>query len=196
MNRGGESEESSLISDIRGKTFSLLQLLVISAVGFPCMTFIRLNSLLFLFCWKIFKINKDFFCLLKTFFCRTYNFLKIIYLFIFRERRREGERVGEKHQCVVASHVPQTGNLAHNPGMCPDWESNWCPFGFQAHAQSTAVHQPGLDWLLKSDIKYSIGNIVSNILITIYGDRLLLDLLEWSFWKLYKCLITILHIWN
>ena len=27
------------------------------------------------------------------------------YLFIFRERRREGEREGEKHQCVVASLV-------------------------------------------------------------------------------------------
>ena len=37
-------------------------------------------------------------------------FFKI--LFIFRE--------GEKHQCVIASHVPPTGDLAHNPGMCPD----------------------------------------------------------------------------
>ena len=30
--------------------------------------------------------------------------------------RREKER--EKHQCVVASCAPTTGNLAHNPGMC------------------------------------------------------------------------------
>ena len=36
-------------------------------------------------------------------------FKKIFYLFIFRERRREGEREGEKHQCVVASPVPSTG---------------------------------------------------------------------------------------
>ena len=28
------------------------------------------------------------------------------YLFVFTERGREGEREGEKHQCVVASHVP------------------------------------------------------------------------------------------
>ena len=31
-------------------------------------------------------------------------FFKI--LFIFRQRGMEGEREGEKHQCVVASHVP------------------------------------------------------------------------------------------
>ena len=47
------------------------------------------------------------------------------YLFIFRERGKEGEREGEKQQCVVASRVPPTGDLAHNPGMCLDWESNW-----------------------------------------------------------------------
>ena len=35
-----------------------------------------------------------------------------------------GEREGEKHQCVVASHAPLTGDLASNPGMCPDWEWN------------------------------------------------------------------------
>ena len=40
-------------------------------------------------------------------------------LFIFRERGREREREGEKHQCVVASQVPSTRDLAHHPGMCP-----------------------------------------------------------------------------
>ena len=57
-----------------------------------------------------------------------FKFLKRFYLFIFRERRREGEREreGEKYQRVVASHThtPCTGKLACNPGMCPDWESN------------------------------------------------------------------------
>ena len=32
---------------------------------------------------------------------------------------REGEREGEKHQCVVASRMPPTGDLACNPGMSP-----------------------------------------------------------------------------
>ena len=41
-----------------------------------------------------------------------------------REKGREGKREGKKHQCVIASHAPPTGDLAHNPGMCPDWESN------------------------------------------------------------------------
>ena len=52
-------------------------------------------------------------------------FLKI--LFIFRERRKEGEREGEEHQCVLASCEPPTGALAHIPGMCPDWEKNQRP---------------------------------------------------------------------
>ena len=36
-----------------------------------------------------------------------------------------------------------TGNLAHNPGMFPDWESNHPPFGSQAGTQSTEPCQPG-----------------------------------------------------
>ena len=71
-------------------------------------------------------------------------FFKIFYLFIFRERRREGERQGKKHHCVVASHVPLTGDLAWKPGMCPDWDSNWQCFGWQTCAQSTELYQPGL----------------------------------------------------
>ena len=38
---------------------------------------------------------------------------------LFLERRREGEGEGEKHHCVVASQEPPTGDLAHNPGVCP-----------------------------------------------------------------------------
>ena len=49
-------------------------------------------------------------------------------LFIFRYMGREGEREAEKHQCVVASREPPTGDLACNPGLCPDWESNRRPF--------------------------------------------------------------------
>ena len=70
--------------------------------------------------------------------------LKKIYLFIFREWGMEGEREGEKHQCVVASHAPPTGDLTRNPGMCPDQELNQRPFGSQAGAQSTEPHQLGL----------------------------------------------------
>ena len=48
-----------------------------------------------------------------------------------------------KHQYVVASHTPPTGDLAHNPGVCPDWELNQQPFGLQTRAQSTEPHRPG-----------------------------------------------------
>ena len=72
---------------------------------------------------------------------------KRFYLFIFRERGSEGEKEVEKHQCVVASHVPPTGDTACNPGICPDWELNQQPFGSQAGTQSTEPHQPGLSIL-------------------------------------------------
>ena len=41
-------------------------------------------------------------------------------------REKERERnidVQEKHQSI-ASCTPPTGDLAHNPGMCSDWDSN------------------------------------------------------------------------
>ena len=48
-----------------------------------------------------------------------------------RERERERERKREREKTStcernrsVASHTPPIGDLAHNPGVCPDWESN------------------------------------------------------------------------
>ena len=38
--------------------------------------------------------------------------------------------------------APSTGDLACNPGMCLDWESNWCCFGLQVGTQSTEPYQP------------------------------------------------------
>ena len=52
--------------------------------------------------------------------------VNLIYLFL---DRGEGKGEGENHQCVVASHTPPTGDLAYNPGLCPDWESNQQSFG-------------------------------------------------------------------
>ena len=61
-------------------------------------------------------------------------FLKDFLNLFFGEGKGERKR-GEKHQCVVASHAPRTGDLACNPGICPDWESNWRPFDSQAGTQ-------------------------------------------------------------
>ena len=71
--------------------------------------------------------------------------------YLFLEKGREGEREGEKHRCVIASHVAPTGDLACNPGMCPDWELTWQPFGSQTGTRSIEPHQPGhiLEFLVK-----------------------------------------------
>ena len=57
----------------------------------------------------------------------------------------EGEREGEKHQCVVASCAAPTRDPPHNSGMCPDWDLNRRPFGSQAVTPSSEPHQPGLN---------------------------------------------------
>ena len=80
------------------------------------------------------------------FFKIQVSFLKILLTYFQREgkgRRERNMEVWEKH-LSVASLTSPTGDLAHNPGMCPDWELNQRPFGSQASAQSTEPHQPGL----------------------------------------------------
>ena len=62
-------------------------------------------------------------------YCRFdayWTFQRRFYLFISRERRREGEREGAKHQCEkhqsVASLVcPSLGLNPQPRHMCPDW---------------------------------------------------------------------------
>ena len=63
----------------------------------------------------------------------SFFFLRF-YLFVFRVRGRKREREGKKHQYMVANCMPPTGDLVHNPGMCPDWKLNW-----------PLVHRPALN---------------------------------------------------
>ena len=79
----------------------------------------------------------------------SFLFFKRFYLLSFR-KRREGEREGGKHQCVVASRMSPTGDLACNPDVCSDEESNQRPFGLQAGTQSPEPHQPGPILFLKA----------------------------------------------
>ena len=74
--------------------------------------------------------------------CPLPNFFKD-FIYVILERGEGREKEGEKHQRVVASRAPPTGDLACTPGMWPDWELNQPPFGSQAGAQSTEPHQPG-----------------------------------------------------
>ena len=79
-----------------------------------------------------------------------FYFLKTDFIYLFWERGSEGEREGEEHPCVVASREPPTGDLARNPGVCPDWESNWQPFGLQAATQSEVAYLSDLNKSFKS----------------------------------------------
>ena len=72
------------------------------------------------------------------------------YMFLFLENGREKE--GEKHQCVLASPMPLPplpGDLAHNTGMCPDWESNQDPLVRRATlnplSHTSQAQKPSLD---------------------------------------------------
>ena len=53
----------------------------------------------------------------QLWFCKDFIYFSL-------EKGMKGEREGEKHQCVLASHAPPTGDLALNPDMCLDWELN------------------------------------------------------------------------
>ena len=104
------------------------------------------NCYLFhLFSNAILLLTENSGSLLNLFFkiyIHIYLLFYLLFLFTFRERGREGEREREKHQCVVAFHVPPTGDLACSPGVCPDWEWNWRLFVLQASVQSTELHEP------------------------------------------------------
>ena len=87
-----------------------------------------------------------------------FYFFKRFYLLIFRERGREGEREGEKHQCVVAPQMPpagdppatqacaSTGNRTSNPPVCrlalsPLSHTSW---GYiRLHSQYYKFYRPG-----------------------------------------------------
>ena len=47
--------------------------------------------------------------------------------------------------------------------------------------------------IVTGHVKYSIGNTVNNMVITVYGIRWIVDLSGGSLRKLYKCLTTILY---
>ena len=59
-------------------------------------------------------------------------------------RKRGGNIDVQEKPRLVASHTPPTRDLAGNPGMCLDWESNQQPFSLQAGTQSTTPHWLGL----------------------------------------------------
>ena len=88
---------------------------------------------------------------------------------MFREGKG-GRKKGRETSMYGSSCVPPTGDLAHDPGMCPDWESNQWPFGSQSQPQSTETHQSGnLENVMLSEIsqwekdKYHMISLICEI---------------------------------
>ena len=63
-----------------------------------------------------FKVIIDRYVFISILFLNSFLPLKKDFIYLFLERGMEEE----KHQCVIASPVFPTGDLTHNPGMCPD----------------------------------------------------------------------------
>ena len=86
-----------------------------------------------------------------------------IYLFILE--RREG-REKKEHQCVVASRVSPTGDLAHNPDLCPEKESNQRSLARRPALNPLKPHQPG---------QYCVISIVRLLKLVKLLEHLLLE---------------------
>ena len=78
----------------------------------------------------MYKYIKFYLCIIYCYFIYLFIYL-LTYLFIFRERGREGER--EKHECVVASHMAPSGDLAQKPRHVPWLGINLVTLWFTAH---------------------------------------------------------------
>ena len=79
---------------------------------------------------------------------------------------------------MFASCVPPTEDLAHNPDMCPDWESNLHLFGSEAGMQYTEPQQPGLLISTLNPIEYSpavLLHLAFPVLLITYKTR-------WELW--------------
>ena len=89
--------------------------------------------------WKLFSFFKDF-----------------IYLFMFRERWREGKR-GRETLIGCLSHTPNWVS-GPQPRRVPWSKSNqWC-FSLQGDAQPTQPHRPGLEiifWIVSSSLTFA-----------------------------------------
>ena len=107
------------------------------------------------------------------FFGLSGYFLKDFYLFIFRERGKEGEREGVKHQRVVASHTPPSGGPGLQPRHAPRLGIQpvtlWFAGGYSIHWAAAAKPL----WVLSRDLcKLVVGYPYSKYkwLILFYGN--------------------------
>ena len=80
------------------------------------------------------------------------NVRSIVRFFFFLKREGKGRRKrGKETSMSGCLFTPCTGDLVHNPRVCPDWESNPWPFGLQACAHSTELQGLGHSQSFASD---------------------------------------------
>ena len=114
----------------------------ISSIFIDCMFFYftTLCSHLYFFFFLVFFIPIAFSFLLKL---NTIPSLPVFIFIVICVIENFKHKQNQK-DTIMKPHALLTGDLACNPGMYPDWESNQQPFGSRAGAQSTEPHQPGL----------------------------------------------------
>ena len=104
---------------------------------------------------------------MSAFFKKNFTYLFILDSGEGREKERE------KHQYVVASCMLPTGDLARNPGICPNCKLNQWPFGPLACAQSTEPHQPGLLFKIVKSKEWVNHSLLKQKLIVGYLGKFL-----------------------
>ena len=146
--QGHMSKLLNLSPNLRKRTFPILlksTLWPLSIMPLPAppektsiLNFVLIVSLLFLLTVSV-SIGHGFYLVL---FWPLFFFKILFFLFLERGEGKKKER--ERNISVwLPFACPPTGDQACNPGMYPNWELNWRPFGSQACAQSTELHQPG-----------------------------------------------------
>ena len=90
--------------------------------------------LIYLFNFLLFNYSCSHFPSLLSLALTTTHFKNILFIYFYREGKGGRETLMCKKDWLPLAH-PQTGDLALNPGMCPDWESTWWPFDSQAGAR-------------------------------------------------------------
>ena len=69
---------------------------------------------------------------------------KKYFIHLFLEREGKGGRRRGREASIVCLLCPLTRDGTRNPGMCPDWESNWWPFALWGNVQPTEPDRSGL----------------------------------------------------
>ena len=100
---------------------------------------------------------------------------KNILFILDRGEGREKERETSMCGCLLSLPFPWGPDLACNPGMCPDWESNSWPFGSQAGTQSTEPQPGQLEVILMCDVLCLSGKIMVVMCLWMLSQRFLLD---------------------